>query len=108
MKTPSYPSRRRILVSAGFAGVAGAAGAVVSRFSRAAGPPARKVILGSGKHKYQWVSGWGTLPAGMSFGNTHGCIVTDSKRRIFMNTDSDNAVIVFDGNGKFIKSWGAL
>jgi DNA-binding beta-propeller fold protein YncE len=52
------------------------------------------------------VKDWAKLPAGMSFGNTHGCIVVDSRNRVYVNTDTENAVIVFDANGKFLKSWG--
>ncbi len=68
--------------------------------------PEEKVLLGKGEHTYEWVSGWGTLPEGMSYGNTHGCIAIDSKDRVYVNTDSEHAVIVFDSDGKFLKSWG--
>ena len=51
------------------------------------------IRLGSGAHTYEWVSGWGKLPAGMEYGNTHGGIAVDSKGRIFVNTDSEAAVI---------------
>jgi DNA-binding beta-propeller fold protein YncE len=71
-----------------------------------AGKASGKILMGQGKHKYEWVPGWARLPAGMSFGNTHGGIVVDSKGLVYVNTDTDNAVIVFDKNGKFIKSWG--
>jgi hypothetical protein len=65
-----------------------------------------KVILGSGTHRYEWVEGWGKLPDGMQFGNTHGCVIVDSQDRVYMNTDTENAVIVFSPEGKFLKSWG--
>jgi DNA-binding beta-propeller fold protein YncE len=65
-----------------------------------------KISLGAGKHRYEWVVGWAKLPAGMTFGNTHGGIVVDSQGRIYVNTDTENAIIVFDKNGKFLKSWG--
>lgn len=68
--------------------------------------PAHDHALGAGEQLYQWVHGWGLLPAGMQFGNTHGCIVIDSQDNVYMNTDTDNAVIVFDKNGKFLRSFG--
>ncbi len=85
----------------------GAAGAAASAsLVRAAAKPDDRIILGEGKHRYEWVKNWSKLPDGMTFGNTHGCIVIDSKKRIFMNTDTENAVIIFDASGKFIKAWG--
>src|SRR5439155_105230 len=54
----------------------------------------------------EWVKGWGQLPEGMQFGNTHGCIVIDGRGRVLVNTDTENAVIIFDSSGKFLKSWG--
>jgi len=65
-----------------------------------------KVTLGVEGHRYEWVNAWGALPDGMSFGNTHGCIVVDGEDRVYMNTDTENAVIVFTPDGKFSKSWG--
>lgn len=99
-------SRRRFL---GAAGATVAAVGVTSGVGAGLGRAAAKddqIILGTGKHRYQWMKDWAKLPSGMSFGNTHGCVVSDSKGRVYMNTDTDNAVIVFDGAGKFIKAWG--
>jgi DNA-binding beta-propeller fold protein YncE len=64
------------------------------------------IILGHGKHKYEWVRNWAKLPDGMHFGNTHGAVVIDSQGRVLMNSDSDNAIIIFDAEGRFIKAWG--
>jgi len=64
------------------------------------------VILGIGKHRYQWVKDWAKLPEGMRFGNTHGAVVIDAQGRVLMNTDSENAILIFSPDGKFIKAWG--
>src|SRR5262249_56289350 len=64
------------------------------------------IILGSGNHRYEWVRGWGKLPDGMQLGSTHGAVQVDSQNRIYFNTDTENAIIVFDQDGKFIKSFG--
>lgn len=64
----------------------------------------KPVILGSGKHTYEWVKGWAQLPMGMNYGNTHGCIATDSKGNVYVNTDL-HGTVVFDPDGRFMKSW---
>jgi hypothetical protein len=86
------------------AGAAAAYPLLTRRSARAAAP--EKIVLGSGRHRYEWVSSWAKLPEGMSFGNTHGCIVIDGKQRVLMNTDTENAIIAFDQKGKYLKSWG--
>lgn len=65
-----------------------------------------RIVLGEGRHRYQWIKGWAKLPEGMRFGNTHGAVVIDSQGHVLMNTDTENAVIVFDPDGKFVKAWG--
>ena len=65
-----------------------------------------ELVLGSGDHRYEWVKGWGELPEGMQLGNTHGCVIVDGQDRVYMNTDTENAVIVFSREGKFIQAWG--
>ena len=64
------------------------------------------VVLGAGAHTYRWVTGWGALPEGMTLGNTHGCIVVDSEDRVYVNTDTENAVIVFGPDGSYLRSFG--
>jgi len=62
--------------------------------------------LGAGEHTYEWVRGWPRMPEGVGLGNTHGCIVVDSKDRIYVNTDTRNAVMVFDQDGNLLRSFG--
>ncbi len=64
------------------------------------------IHMQAGDDVFEWVRGWGKLPEGMHLGNTHGCIVVDSQDRVYLNTDGENAVVVFDAAGKFLKSWG--
>lgn len=68
--------------------------------------PTKAIVLGRGDHTYEWVRGWAKLPEGMELGYTHGCIVVDSKDRVYVNSDSEQAVIVFDTDGNYVKSWG--
>ena len=60
----------------------------------------------AGGHTYEWVRAWGTLPDGKTLGNTHGCIVVDRQDRIYLATDTENAVVVFDRDGRVLKTWG--
>ena len=54
---------------------------------------------------------WGKLPARIKYGNTHG-VCEDSQGRIYVHhtvhdtSESADSVVVFDGDGKFVKSWG--
>jgi hypothetical protein len=61
--------------------------------------------LGSGKYTYEWDGNWAKLPQGTKFGFTHG-IITDKQDRVFVHSTCDHAVMIFDGDGNFIKSWG--
>lgn len=64
------------------------------------------LLLGVGAQRFEWVRGWGRLPEGMKFGNTHGSVLLDKAGRVYVNTDTEHAVIVFDADGKFVESWG--
>jgi len=59
-----------------------------------------------GDQTYEWVSGWGRLADGKTLGNTHGCIVVDRQDRVYLNTDTEDAVVVFDADGKVVETWG--
>jgi len=66
-----------------------------------------KVLLGDGHHKYEWIKDWAKLPEGMPHvGSTHGNIAIDAKDRVYINTDTENAVMIFNPDGTFVKSWG--
>jgi hypothetical protein len=60
----------------------------------------------AGERVFEWVHGWGKLPEGMQLGNTHGCIVVDAKDNVYLNTDTENAVVVFDPDGTFVRAFG--
>ncbi|MCC7388180.1 MAG: hypothetical protein IT431_05370 [Phycisphaerales bacterium] len=102
-------SRREFLQTAGAASALG----VFPFFVRASdksglGP----IVLGAGDHQYECEHDWGGLPAHIRYGNTHG-VCEDSRGRIYIKhtvhatSDSDDAIVVFDADGKFITSWGA-
>ena len=72
----------------------------------------KRPIVGSRDHTYEVFHDWGELPTEIRYGNTHG-VVEDSQGRIYIHhtvnaaSDSSDSMVVFDANGKFIKSWGA-
>ncbi len=75
-----------------------------------AGPaaaPADWARTGEANHRYAWDPDWGALPDGRELGNTHGGIVVDRLGRIYVNTDTEAAVRVFDAAGALLDSWGA-
>ena len=71
----------------------------------------RKPILGDGAYRYEATHDWGVLPPHIKWGNTHG-VVEDSQGNIHVHhtvhatSDSADSVVVFDRNGKFVRSWG--
>jgi hypothetical protein len=93
-------SRRRALSS--LVGVAGALWSAPEGRALADAP----IVLGTGNHRYEWVSNWGALPSGMDYGNTHGGIVIDETERLYLNTDTTQAVLMFDTDGRYIGEWG--
>jgi len=68
-------------------------------------------VMGSGVHTYEAIHDWGTLPAQIKWGNTHG-VVEDSQGHIHIHhtvhatSESPDTVVVFDRDGKFVRSWG--
>ena len=60
--------------------------------------------VGTGKHTYELVDGWGQLPDGWSLGQT--AIVTDSQDRVYLFNRSEHPLIVLDRDGNFLTSWG--
>jgi hypothetical protein len=71
----------------------------------------RRPVLGAGAYTYEAIHDWGELPGRIKWGNTHG-VVEDSDGNIYVHhtvhasSDSADSMVVFDGNGKFIRSWG--
>jgi hypothetical protein len=69
-------------------------------------------VLGSGAFTYEAIHDWGELPPRIKWGNTHG-VVEDSQGNIYVHhtvhatSDSADTMVVFDGKGRFIRSWGS-
>ena len=96
-------SRRSFLQAAG-----ALAPAILGTMSKA---ETKLPVLGDGAHTYEAIHDWGELPAGIKYGNTHG-VVEDSQGHIYVHhtvhatSEIPDSMVVFDENGKFVKSWG--
>jgi len=89
-----------------------AAAACAPAFLGATAKAGSKVpILGQGEYQYEAIHDWGELPRTIKYGNTHG-VCEDSQGNIYIhhtvNATSENldTVVVFDKDGKFVRSWG--
>jgi len=76
------------------------------RSGEAKARPSKALVLGTGNHTYEWVGDWLKLPKGMQLGSCHGGLCFDSSGLIYLNTETENAVMVFDPVGKFIRAFG--
>ena len=69
-------------------------------------------VLGTGAYTYEAIHDWGTLPPRLKWGNTHG-VVEDAQGNIYVHhtvhatSDSADTMVVFDRQGKFVRSWGS-
>ena len=68
-------------------------------------PTTNRVIVGDGRFRYQALPKWEQLPAGWSFVEVVA-VATDSQDRVYVYNRGEHPVIVFDKDGKFLKSWG--
>jgi hypothetical protein len=68
-------------------------------------------VVGDGAYKYEVIHDWGELPHNIKYGNTHG-VCEDSQGNIYIHhtvgagSESNDTVVVFDSQGKFVRSWG--
>ena len=105
-------SRRDFLATAATAGAALGLGSVPAFAHTSNKSGLGPIVLGSGDHQYECLHDWGELPRSIRYGNTHG-VCEDSQGRIYIKhtvhatSDSPDAIVVFDPDGKFITSWGA-
>jgi hypothetical protein len=101
-------TRREFLASATIAAVASSAPMFLGATDKSG---SKAPILGQGDYKYEAIHDWGELPRTIRYGNTHG-VCEDSQGNIYVhhtvNASSENldTMVVFDHNGKFVRSWG--
>jgi len=61
--------------------------------------------MGNGVRSYLVVEGWAKLPAGMSFGYTHG-IVVDQQDNVYIFHTGKPSIFKFNKEGNFLAAWG--
>jgi hypothetical protein len=62
------------------------------------------VLTGNGEWTYQAVPGWGTLPDGKNIGPTHGSVLVGPDKRVYLSTDHEMSIIVWEEDGTFVKA----
>ena len=63
------------------------------------------VIVGTGDHVYRAIHPFGRLPDGAPLGNTSH-VATDSSDRVYVYRRQDPPVLVLDGEGNLLTTWG--
>jgi hypothetical protein len=61
-------------------------------------------LTGNGEWTYRVASNWGALPAGTTFGGTHGGIAEDRAGHIYISTQSQTGVLVYSADGVLIRT----
>ncbi|MCH2111941.1 MAG: hypothetical protein MK213_03710 [Planctomycetes bacterium] len=56
---------------------------------------------------WEWQSNWPKVFEGKKLGPTHGCVVVDSERCVYLSTDTEAAVRVFSSDGFELRTFGA-
>ena len=59
---------------------------------------------GNGVWTYDVVPHWGELPKGKQFGGTHGAISSDKAGNLYVSTQSETGVLVYDPSGRLLKT----
>ena len=94
--------RRTFMNVAGIAAAASATPRLASAEKKNSSLPT--VLTGNGEWTYEVVPGWGSLPAGTNFGGTHGAIAQDKAGNIYVSTQSATGVLVYNRDGRLIKT----
>ena len=62
---------------------------------------------GNGEWRYEVVPDWGKLPAGKAYGGTHGGVSTDKGGNLYVSTQSDTGILVYEPGGKLLRTIAA-
>ena len=65
---------------------------------------AHPATAGNGPWSFETVPGWGKLPDGKNLGPTHGSVLSGADGRIYFSTDANLSVIVYEPDGKLVKT----
>lgn len=97
-------SRRAFFASAGAAAFASAvrANAETDKTSSSEAAQPRVLLTGNGEWTYEVKSDWGMLPAGITFGGTHGAVAQDKAGNIYVSTQSETGIVVYNADGRML------
>ena len=59
---------------------------------------------GNGSWTYEVVPHWGKLPQGKQFGGTHGAISSDRAGNLYVSTQSETGILVYEPSGRLVKT----
>jgi DNA-binding beta-propeller fold protein YncE len=62
-------------------------------------------ILGSGNYRYEVQEDWAKIPDGWTFTDV-AAVAVDNKDRVYVFNRGEHPMMVFDRDGKFLRSWG--
>ena len=62
------------------------------------------IITGNGAWTYETVPGWGTLPDDRPIGPTHGGVLIGPDHKVYLSTDNEMSIIVWEEDGTFVKT----
>lgn len=62
------------------------------------------VFTGNGAWSYEAVPGWGDLPDKKPIGPTRGGVLIGPNQNVYLSTDNEMSIIVWDENGSFVKT----
>ncbi len=68
---------------------------------------AATTTIGTAPHAYRFNDHWARLPDDIQPGYTHG-VAVDSQGRVIVFNQSEHAILFFDADGNFIKTWDSL
>jgi hypothetical protein len=97
-------SRRAFLAAAGAAVAATAVPAQSkAKVSDMQAQP-QLLVTGNGEWTYEVMPNWGALPAGTTFGGTHGAIARDKAGNVYVSTQSATGILVYTPDGHLLKT----
>ncbi len=62
------------------------------------------VFTGNGAWSYEAIPGWGDLPDQKPIGPTHGGVLIGPNQKVYLSTDNEMSIIVWDADGSFVKT----
>ena len=70
-----------------------------------------ELVQGRDEHSYELIHDWGELPSRIKYGNCHGVCVDEAgyiyvHHTVHETSESRDTMVMFDPDGKFVKSWG--